>query len=53
MTKAFLAVHKVDVPASWADAVDANPGDAEIMGRKEVVDFVKNMHDSRQCAAGR
>lgn len=37
------AVHKVDVPASWADAVDANPGDAEITGRKEVVDFVKNI----------
>ena len=37
------AVHKVDVPAAWADAVDTNPGDAEITGRKEVVDFVKKI----------
>ena len=37
------AVHKVDVPAAWADAVDTNPGDSEITGRKEVVDFVKKI----------
>ena len=37
------AVHKVDVPAAWADAVDTNPGDTEITGRKEVVEFVKKI----------
>ena len=37
------AAVKVEIPASWANAVDNNPGDTEITGRKEVVDFVKNI----------
>ena len=38
------AVVKVDVPASWKNAVDAKK-EKEISGRPEVVDFVKNILD--------
>ena len=37
------AFTKIDVPAEWANAVDADTHEAELEGRKEVVDFVKNI----------
>ena len=37
------AFTKIDVPAEWANAVDADTHEAELEGRKDVVDFVKNI----------
>ena len=37
------AFTKIDVPAEWANAVDSDTHEAELEGRKEVVDFVKNI----------
>ena len=37
------AFTKIDVPAEWANAVDADTHEAELEGRREVVDFVKNI----------
>ena len=37
------AVVKVDVPADWADAVDAEVAAPELQGRPEVVDFVNKI----------
>ncbi|MBQ9848017.1 MAG: pyruvate:ferredoxin (flavodoxin) oxidoreductase, partial [Clostridia bacterium] len=37
------AVNKIDVPASWADAVDSCNCEAKIEGREEVVKFVKEI----------
>ncbi len=37
------AFTKIDVPAEWANAVDAEAHEAELEGRKDVVDFVKNI----------
>ena len=37
------AYTKIEVPASWATAVDAAAEDAKLEGREEVVNFVKNI----------
>ncbi len=37
------AAVKIDVPASWANAVDAEAADAEINARPELANFVKNI----------
>ncbi len=37
------AVVKIEVPAAWANAVDAQCDAVELEGRPEVVDFVKNI----------
>ena len=37
------AYTKIEVPASWADAVDECKADAALEGREEVVNFVKNI----------
>ncbi len=36
-------VRKVNVPAAWADAVDADVAAAAIEGKKEVVDYIENI----------
>ena len=37
------AYTKIDVPAAWANAEDAKAEEVKLEGRKEVVDFVKNI----------
>ena len=46
------AYTKIDVPADWANAVDAEVKDVKLEGREEVVDFVKNILEPANAQKG-
>lgn len=45
-------VIKIEIPASWADAKDEADAAAEITGRKDAADFVKNIQSKVNGMAG-
>ncbi len=46
------AYTKIEVPAAWADAVDANTAEVKLEGREEVVTFVKEILEPANAQKG-